>query len=157
MEEWLEFSSAITYADDTTTGVSEEELAEVLRKLQIDAKNVLKFMASNGLVANPKKTTMVILNSKNQSGSNPITIEIGAESIVQEKTGKLLGITFDEKQSWKSHIYGKGVLIAALNMRLFAIRRLQNHLSKKALFKVVDGIFTSKIRYGIQLFGNVQK
>ena len=42
-------------------------------------------------------------------------------------------------------------------MRLFAIRRLKNHISKKALFKVVDGIFTSKIRYGIQLFGKMRR
>ena len=26
LEEWFEFASATTYADDTTTGVSEEEL-----------------------------------------------------------------------------------------------------------------------------------
>ena len=30
--------------------------------MEIDAVNVLKFMASNGLVANPKKTTLIFLN-----------------------------------------------------------------------------------------------
>ena len=54
-------------------------------------------------------------------------------------------------------VYGKGGLISALNMRLFALKRLKNHISQKALLKVADGIFTSKLRYGLQLFGKVRR
>ena len=42
-------------------------------------------------------------------------------------------------------------------MRLFAIKRLKNHISQKALKKVADGLFTSKLRYGLQLFGKVRR
>ena len=56
LEDWLEFSKAFTYADDTSSSVSGKDLTEIIRKMEIDAVNVLKFMASNGLVANPKKT-----------------------------------------------------------------------------------------------------
>ena len=157
LDEWLEWSSAITYADDTTTGVSDEDIKVVKRRLESDAKNVLRFMASNGLVAYPKKTTLVILNQKqNLSNGTPISLKIGSDTITQEKEGKLLGLTFNEKQDWKTHLYGKGGLISALNMRLFAIRRLKNHMSEAALKKIADGIFTSKIRYGLQLFGKVR-
>ena len=68
-----------------------------------------------------------------------------------------MGITFNEKQDWKSHLYGKGGLTSALNMRLFALKRLKNHIGQKALKKVADGIFTSKLRYGLQLFGKVRR
>ena len=37
--------------------------------------------------------------------------------------------------------------------------RLNNliiHLSKKSVLKLVDGLFTSKVRYGLQLLGNVR-
>ena len=157
LDEWLEWSSAITYADDTTTGVSDEDIKVVKRRLESDAKNVLRFMASNGLVANPKKTTLVILNQKqNLSNGTPISLKIGSDTITQEKEGKLLGLTFNEKQDWKTHLYGKGGLISALNMRLFAIRRLKNHVSEAALKKIADGIFASKIRYSLQLFGKVR-
>ena len=44
----------------------------------------------------------------------------------------------------------------ALNSRLYIIRRLRNHLSMKSVLKVVDGIFNSKIRYGLQLYGKVR-
>ena len=44
----------------------------------------------------------------------------------------------------------------SLNRRLFTIRRLRNHLNDASLLKLVDGIFTSKIHYGIQLLGKVR-
>ena len=66
LEDWLEFAISLTYADDTSTSVSGKGVEEVLKKLAIDAKNVLKFMSSNGLVANPAKTTFMILNDKEE-------------------------------------------------------------------------------------------
>ena len=44
----------------------------------------------------------------------------------------------------------------ALNSRLYIIRRLKSHLSMKSIMKIVDGLFTSKIRYGLQLYGKVR-
>ena len=81
--------------------MSAADIEEVIRKLELDAKNVLRFMASNELVANPKKTTLVILNQKHNSTNGlPITLEIGTEIITQEKEGNLLGLTFNENHNW---------------------------------------------------------
>ena len=55
LEDWLQFAKALTYADDTSTSVSAETIEEIIRMLELDAKNVLSFMASNGLAANAKK------------------------------------------------------------------------------------------------------
>ena len=155
LDEWLEWSSATTYADDTTTGVSHKDLEVVLKRLEIDAKNVLQFMASNGLVANPKKTTFIILNQR-QRKEEIVSIKIGNEIVNQEKSAKLLGVSFDSNQGWKTQIYGSGGVIMSLNRRLFAIRRLKNHLNEKCLLKLADGLFTSKIRFGLQLLAKVR-
>ena len=69
---YLKHSKVTTYADDTKTCVSHRILQEVIRMLEEDAKNVLQFMASNGLVANPKKTAFMILNHKQDIWANPI-------------------------------------------------------------------------------------
>ena len=61
LEDWLDHAISLTYADDTSTSVSGKNIADVLRKLEIDAKNVLKFMTANGLHANPSKTTFIII------------------------------------------------------------------------------------------------
>ena len=60
-------------------------------KLEEDAEMVLKFMASNGLVASPIKTPLLILNHK-----SPIRVEIkvGNAANKQEDSSKLLGVFF---------------------------------------------------------------
>ena len=67
---WLKWSTAKTYADNTTTGTSDKTLMEMKIKLEEDAANVLKYMASNGLVANANKTSLIILNLKNSDKKN---------------------------------------------------------------------------------------
>ena len=123
--------------------------------MEIDAINVLKFMASNGLVANPKKTTMLFVNLGNVI-EKEIKIKIGKEVITQARGAKLLGVNFDDNLKWKSQIYGKGGMLPSLNQRLFVLRRLKNFVNNESLKKVADSIFTSKIRYGLQLLGKVR-
>ena len=112
-------------------------------------------MASNGLVANPKKTSFVILNLKGKK-NELCSLRIGNEIVYQEKSAKLLGLTFDSNQAWQTQIYGSGGTIMSLNRRLFLLSRLKNHLSKASILKMADGIFTSKIRYGLQMMGKVR-
>ena len=154
LEEWLVHSKASTYADDTKTGVSGTNLDEIKKKLEEDGDNVLRYMASNGLVANPKKTSLIFINTKKQC--DPIKIKIGGVEIIQEQSAKLLGITFDEDLKWNTQIHGKGGMVSSLNQRLFMIKRLKNSLQYDGLKKVSDSLFNSKLRYGLQLMGQIR-
>ena len=49
-------------------------------KMEEDANRLLQFMATNGLVANPSKTLMVILNHKNKNYEK-IQINIGKDKV----------------------------------------------------------------------------
>ena len=69
---------------------------------------------------------------------------------------KLLGMQFQDDLQWQCQLFGKGGMISALNSRIYMVRRLMSHLSLKSVEKVVDGLFTSKIRYGLQLLGKVR-
>ena len=55
LEKWLKHSKAFNYADDTQTNCKGKNKEEVMQMLEEDSNNVLEFMASNGLIANPKK------------------------------------------------------------------------------------------------------
>ena len=74
----------------------------------------------------------------------------------QVNSAKLLGITFESNLTWSEHIYGSGGVLASLNQRLFFIRRLKNHIGASALLKICNGLFISKLRYGLQLLGCVR-
>ena len=108
--------------------------------LEEDAKQVLMFMASNGLVA--KKTAFMILNHKQDLEKNPISINIGSDKIVAEQSAKLLGVSLDCNQKWKSQIQGTGEVISNLNSRLFLLRRLARAISKDRLIRITDSLYT---------------
>ena len=100
-------------------------------------------MASNGLVANPSKTTLMILS-------------VGNKIIHKESSSKLLGVQIHESETWKTQINEKGGVIPSLKQRLYLIKRLKNQVNKERLRKIADSIWTSKIRYGLQLYGQVR-
>ena len=154
LQDWLLHSTAPTYADDTMTGTSSKNLVSMVKNLEEDANLVLKYMASNGLVANAKKTAFLVVNGRQVP--HDLSVQIGGVTVPRERSACLLGIKFQDNLQWRTQINGKGGLLSALNSRLYIIRRLQSHLNKKAILKVVDGLFTSKLRYGIQLYGKAR-
>ena len=56
MELWLNNSKLFNFADDTTTYTTSKEARQIKDSLEEDANQVLKFMDSNGLIANEAKT-----------------------------------------------------------------------------------------------------
>ena len=75
---------------------------------------------------------------------------------MQEKSAKLLGVILDENQQWTSQIKGMGGTINSLNSRLYTVKRLSNIISKNRVKRIYDSLYTSKLRYGLQLFGRVR-
>ena len=84
LELWTKDSSLTAYADDTTTGCKDKEIKGVVKKVEEDARRILEFMASNGLVANPTKTTFLVLNHKAEE--EKVRVRIGDFDIEQEST-----------------------------------------------------------------------
>jgi hypothetical protein len=104
-------------------------------------------------VANPSKTTLLMMNKKDEE---IVRIKVGESYIEQESVAKLLGILVDDEMGWKEQVNGKGGVISALNQRTYLIKRLRNHINPERLRKVVDSIWTSKLRYGLQLWATVR-
>jgi hypothetical protein len=75
---------------------------------------------------------------------------------MESKSAKLLGVVMDNDQKWKSHFCGKSGLLSSLNQRFFMVKRMSNHISKNKLCKVVDSLWLSKLRYGLQLCTEVR-
>ena len=48
------------------------------------------------------------------------------------------------------------VSISSLNSRLYLLRRLARAISSDRLRRIADSLYTSKIRYGLQLYGKVR-
>ena len=111
-----------------------------------DANGVLDFMAFNGLVANASKTVFMVFNDKEKFDPTN-EIEVGGRMIPQSADTKLLGMQVHDSQKWTEHIK---ITVKSLNMRLFQIRRIINHIPRKHIMKIVYSLWFSKVRYGIQ-------
>ena len=73
--------------------------------------------------------------------------------IKAESSAKLLGVTLDFDQKWKSQIQS---VVSNLNSRLFLLRRLARSISNDILKRIAYSLYTSKVRYGLQLYGKVR-
>ena len=152
VELWMESADVFGYADDTTTlvsGVDEEVLVE---KLQNDSQNVLNFMNSNGLVANPDKTGLLFFRAR-PPYLKSVTLKVGEAMVTEAKEEKLLGVVIENDFKWTSHINN---LQSSLNQRVALLRRLKQWLPRISLSQVAQGLIFSKIRYGLPIFGQVR-
>ena len=57
----------------------------------------------------------------------------------------------------KALFTNRAAMFQCLGGRFYVIRRMRSHLSMKAVLKLVDGLFMSKVRYGLQLYGKVRR
>ena len=111
-------------------------------------------MASNHLVANPKKTGFLLI--RRTQSTPPCTIKVGDVDIAEEETHRVLGLTISNTLSWTNHVYGKGQLLSSLHQRIGALKRITYHLPTKFLPQVAQAIVVSKLRYGVGLYGSVR-
>ena len=157
MEDWMSHSTLFNYADDTSSSLADRSVETIKEKLESDAEKMLCFMASNGLVANPDKTVYMMLGRKKaEIEANPLSIKVGTTIIKNSKSTRLLGVTIDEQQNWNEQFHGKGGLIPSLNKRLFSIRRVASQIPFKHRKKLVNSLWMSKLRYGLQLYSVVR-
>ena len=70
--------------DDTSSSIKGKLLHVLLRMMEEDAKNLLNFMKTNGLVANPSKTAFLLLNARKHN-ENKIEIKIGDMNIERQQ------------------------------------------------------------------------
>ena len=151
----MKHSKLFNFADDTTTDCRGKEAQKIKADLESDAKRLLQFMASNGLVANESKTEFLVLNEKEKLKDHSILkcINVGDATINRTPNTKLLGITIQENQEWTEHFKG---LKTSLNQRLFVIRRVMRQIPKSKVLGVVHSLWVSKLRYGLQLCTKVR-
>ena len=64
----------------------------------------------------------------------------------------MLGISIDDNQGWKEHYLGKKGLINSL----YSIKRISNQIPKSIISQLVQSLWMSKVRYGIQLCTRVR-
>jgi hypothetical protein len=80
-------------------------------------------------------------------------VKVGKTQIYQAETAKLLGMEIDKDHKWKPQVEK---LVKTLDRRFFPLRRISGRISEQGMRKVTDSIWSSKMRYGLQLCQEVR-
>jgi len=143
---WIGTGQLGAYADDTFLTVDGDNEAELRNKLEAEGANILKYFASNRLVANPSKTALVVFRPKAQDS---FRIKLSGEVIEETSSEKLLGVYVQNDLKWTKQIEK---LTSEVNYAVSVLARLKVHLGKKELGIIADGLVMSKIRYCLPVF-----
>ena len=97
--------SAIGFADDLVlliTGIDESTLSNIMQQAITKTK---KWLTKFGLEISPSKSATVMFTNKRKWTKHPIMID--NEEIPFQTEVKYLGLIFDSKLLWKTHILNK--------------------------------------------------
>jgi len=127
----------------------------VVEDLEKDGEKLLRFMASNHLVANPSKTGLLIIRAKGSPQARRC-VRLDGTVIQESESQRVLGMTLNNNLSWNEHIYGKGGLVSSLHQKLGALRRLSFHVPTQYMTTIAKATLVSKVRYGLGIYGTVR-
>jgi hypothetical protein len=142
--------SCHSYADDTTIYFPFDGNAEggdkltALNSCTTDLKVWLMFQ---GLLLNPTKTDAIVVGTKqqvNRIDANTTLIKIADAAIEPSDSLKLLGVTYDCKLTFNSHINN---VCKSVNVHLRSLKHIRKYLDKQTANIVATSIIASRLDY----------
>ena len=127
------------YADDCTSYDVNESIESVIHRLGEDPIILFQWYENNYLKANPHKWHLLL----SQIGDE-LSMNIGNQIISNSDSGKLLGVTFDNKLSFDIHITK---LCKTAEQKLHALARISNLMSLEKRKLLMNSFISSQFSY----------
>ena len=120
---FIERTNICNFADDNTIYSCNINLQTILKDLKYDMQNILKWFKVNSMKPNPKKFQFMILG---KSTRQSIILNINNVKIRESSSVVLLGLTIDNRLTFKDHI---NILLRRASFKLHALRRIRKYLT----------------------------
>ena len=125
-----------------------------------------QWVHGNRLVCSGGKTKLLVVSTpalrQARLPDTELQIRVCGNTVVESKCEKILGVLFNKRLSWSSHMYGDNSdptrkplpgIVTTLSKRVGMMKRLSRLLPKERLKMIANGIFMSPVLYCLQLFG----
>ena len=136
---FIDEEKVTNYADDTTPYAINRNVDSLLRNLQFDSDTLLTWFENNYLKLNPDKCKLLITNH-----ANDISIKVGNETVVAEKSVKLLGVKIDNELKFTEHVTS---ICKKANIKLHALARVSHLMEKDKLRNLMKAFILSQFQY----------
>lgn len=138
-----------TFADDTVLLYSDSNLQHLVQKVEMDLKQYTEWVDANRLTINIDKTNYILFSQKNKK-IHDITIRMCNEVLIRVQHIKYLGLTLDEKLTWRDHI---DHIIHKLTPIAGALKRCSKELPNRNKRSIYYAMVEPLLRYQITAWG----
>ena len=137
----IERTNICNFADDNTIYSCNINLKTILKDLKYDMQNILKCFKVNSRKPNPKKFQFMILG---KSTRQSIILDINNVKIRESSSVVLLGLTIDNRLTFKDHI---NILLRRASFKLHALRRIRKYLTAVKAKLLYNAFINSQFNY----------
>ena len=135
---FIKDSKLANYADDNTVYAVENDITNLLKSLETETTEVLKWFEINEMKPNADKCHLIVCNL------NKCSVTLENNLIENERTVELLGITIENSLKFSDHI---SKLCTRANQKLHALARISNFTSQDKLRTLMKSFVTSQFNY----------
>jgi hypothetical protein len=135
---------SVLFADDTNLIMSDLSLETLAQAANSELEKIQKFMACNKLSLNLQKCAYMIFSPQKNSQHSMIKINIGQHELKEVTEFKFLGVTLDNKLTFKTHFEN---IINKMRQGLKALRLTKTHVNYRAKFLIYNGLIKPSLDY----------
>ena len=162
--------TSVLFADDDTDNTSDKDPAELQRKIQREADRSTDWVQDNKMACAGDKTKLLIIgttrlrSSKLNEPEEKIKVNVCGNEVESTESEKLLGLIVNNQLTWRHYLTGEKWrtpksenlpgLFTQLSQRIGMLRKLVNIVPRDRFSMFSQGMFSSKILYCLQVFGN---
>ena len=128
------------YADDTTLFACDENLNNLLRRLESDSMAVIDWFDYNYMKLNKEKCHYIIAGHKHEF----TWVRVGDANIAESREQKLLGIIIDSNLKFDSHVSN---ICKKASIKLSAIIRISRYMPFRLKKISINSFFDSQFSY----------
>ena len=141
--------SFILFADDTNVFFAHRNLLTLVRIINLELKKLTQWIRANKLSLNLQKTKYMIFSNTIEALPSDIIFDDSPLECVSQI--KFLGITVDNKLSWKPHVLN---VCKTLSRNIGIINKLKYQFPSTTLFTLYSSLILPYLNYGILAWGN---
>ena len=154
----------IVYADDNSPLTADTDPFVLQKKAQNEADIVTRWFNANDMICSSDKTKLLVVGTqanrlqKLTQNNRSLSINVCGDVKDESVSERLLGVIVNNTATFKNHILGDADnpgLVKQLATRVGMLKKLRKFLPPAKLMMVMDGIFGSKLAYGITVWGRV--
>ena len=146
--EIAKYAKFILYADDANIIITAETIEDIQKQLTELVDFLVKWVSSNGLALNLKKTNYMIFSRRKVD--LPETLTILNVPIERKTEARFLGVIIDESLKWSSHIKS---VVSKISRYIGVMFKIKKFLPLKSRLQVYHSFIHSYLSYCSLVWG----